>query len=67
MGNQFISLCGWSNSVYCRCKRVIWNRYGIGGVGYNQDCRMHGVGENLKLELVEKGLEFSYRFLSKGI
>ncbi len=29
----------------------------------NEDCHMHGVNENFRLDLVEKGLEFSYRFL----
>jgi len=29
----------------------------------NQDCHMHGVNENFRLDLVEKGLKFSYRFL----
>lgn len=31
----------------------------------NEDCNMHGVNENFKIEDIEKGLEFSRRFLSK--
>jgi len=32
------------------------------GLG-NQDCNMHGVDENFRIDLIEKGLEFSKRFL----
>ncbi|MFC1653518.1 M20/M25/M40 family metallo-hydrolase [Patescibacteria group bacterium] len=31
----------------------------------NDDCNMHGVNENFKINLIEKGLEFSKRFFSK--
>ena len=31
----------------------------------NEDCRMHGVGENFRIGNVEKGLEFSRRFFRK--
>ena len=31
----------------------------------NDDCHMHGVNENFKIDLVKKGLEFSRRFLTK--
>lgn len=30
----------------------------------NEDCNMHGVGENFRLSCVEKGLEFSRLFFS---
>lgn len=30
----------------------------------NEDCNMHGVGENFRLSCVEKGLEFSRQFFS---
>ena len=29
----------------------------------NEDCHMHGIGENFHLDLIQKGLEFSYKFL----
>lgn len=35
------------------------------GLG-NEDCNMHGVNENFDLNLLQKGLEFSNRFFSKG-
>ncbi len=31
----------------------------------NQDCNMHGVNENFDIELIEKWLEFSYKFFAK--
>jgi acetylornithine deacetylase/succinyl-diaminopimelate desuccinylase-like protein len=31
----------------------------------NDDCHMHGVNENFKIDLIKKGLEFSRRFLIK--
>lgn len=34
------------------------------GLG-NQDCNMHGVDENFRVDLIEKGLQFSKRFLGK--
>lgn len=30
----------------------------------NDDCNMHGVNENFKIELIEKGLDFSRKFFS---
>ncbi len=30
----------------------------------NSDCNMHGVDENFKLDLIEKGIEFSLKFFS---
>ena len=31
----------------------------------NDDCNMHGLDENFKVDLVKKGLEFSRLFFSK--
>lgn len=30
----------------------------------NEDCKMHGVNENFKIELIKKGLKFSQMFFS---
>lgn len=32
----------------------------------NEDCNMHGANENFKIDLIEKGLNFSRRFFSKS-
>lgn len=31
----------------------------------NEDCGMHSASENLRIDVLEKGLEFSYKFLGK--
>lgn len=32
----------------------------------NEDCNMHGVDENFRIDLIKKGLEFSRRFFSRS-
>lgn len=32
----------------------------------NEDCNMHGVDENFRVDLIEKGLDFSKRFFAKA-
>jgi hypothetical protein len=31
----------------------------------NDDCNMHGINENFKTDLIEKWMEFSYKFFQK--
>ncbi len=33
----------------------------------NEDCHMHGIDENFRLDLIQKGLEFSYNFLQTPV